>query len=96
LTGLSFCLVASDIDCYSFSHRFSSTSNIDGYCGYEEITHQCQLADATALVRSFAHFMTGCGFSPSSVYSAMETIGTEYNEAYIGRNNFNGANQEAG
>jgi len=26
----------------------------------------------------------------------MEAIGTEYNEAYIGRDNFNGSNQEAG
>jgi hypothetical protein len=88
--------VAADINCYSFSHRFSSTQDIPGYCGYEEITHQCQLADAPALVRSFAHFLTGCGFAPSSVYSAMETVGTEYNEAYIGRDNFDGSNQQAG
>jgi hypothetical protein len=75
--------VAADINCYSFSHRFSSTQDLPGYCGYEEITHQCQMADAPALVRSFAHFLTGCGFAPSSVYNAMATIGTEYNEAYI-------------
>jgi hypothetical protein len=41
------------------------------------------MADAPALVRSFAHFLTGCGFAPSSVYNAMANIGTEYNEAYI-------------
>jgi hypothetical protein len=75
--------VAADINCYSFSHRFSSSQELPGYCGYEEITHQCQLADAPALVRSFAHFLTGCGFAPSSVYGAMETIGEEYNKAYI-------------
>jgi hypothetical protein len=75
--------VASDINCYSFSHRFSSTNDVPGYCGYEEITHQCQLADGQALVRSFAHFLTGCGFTPAAVYDAMETIGKEYNKAYI-------------
>jgi hypothetical protein len=42
------------------------------------------MADAPALVRSFAHFLTGCGFAPSSVYNAMEGIGREYKEAYVG------------
>jgi len=41
------------------------------------------MADASALVRSFAHFLTGCGFAPSSVYNAMEAIGGEYSEAYV-------------
>jgi hypothetical protein len=50
------------------------------------------MADAPALVRSFAHFLAGCGFAPSSIYNAMVTIGTEYDEAYIGRDNFNGSN----
>jgi hypothetical protein len=82
--GLAFLsLVSAFVDCYSFSHRYSSDQGLPGFCGYEEITHQCQLADAPALVRSFAHFLTGCGFSPSSVYGAMESIGEEYNEAYV-------------
>jgi len=84
------------VDSYSFSHRFSSTESLPGFCNYEEVTHQCQNANATALVRSFAHFLTGCGFPPSSVYDAMESIGSEYNEAYMGRIICDGANQEAG
>ena len=84
------------VDSYSFSHRFTDENTPTDHASYQEIIHQCSGVNAVGLARQFCAFALGCGFPPSSVYSAMIDIGEEYNESYMGLSNRDGANQQAG
>jgi hypothetical protein len=81
------------VDSYSFSHRFSDETVPTDYASYQEVVHQCSGVNATGLARQFCAFALGCGFPPSSIYSAMVEIGALYNKAYVEGQNSDGANQ---
>ncbi len=69
------------VDSYSFSHRWSGEATSDT-AGYQEIIHQCQEVNATALTRQFFQFAVGCGYSPKSIVDAFDMLADEYGAAY--------------
>ena len=70
------------VSSYSFSHRFSDPQIESGSAEYQEIVHQCQDVDATALVRAFFHFAAGCGYAPKNIVDAFTELADEYGSAY--------------
>ena len=70
------------VNTISFSHRFSDDAVMSDCCSYQEINHIYSGDSAPALARAFYQFMMACGYAPSSVCEAMQTIGNEYEEAY--------------
>jgi hypothetical protein len=74
------------VDSYSFSHRFSSEQTNDT-AGYQEIIHQCQEVNATALTRQFYQFALGCGYAPRNIVDAFYALAEEYSiHCYDGEN----------
>jgi len=73
--------MAAFVNSYSFSHRFSGDTDVD-HAGYQEIIHQCQEVNATALAREFFHFAMGCGYAPQSMVEAFAKLSQEYGDAY--------------
>jgi hypothetical protein len=70
------------VNTISFSHRFSDDAAVPDSCSYQEINHTYSGDSAPALARAFYQFMMACGYAPSSVCQAMQSIGSEYEEAY--------------
>jgi hypothetical protein len=70
------------VNTISFSHRFSDDAVTPDCCSYQEINHIYSGDSAPALARAFYQFMMACGYAPSSVCEAMQSIGNEYEEAY--------------
>jgi len=70
------------VNTISFSHRFSDESVATDYCSYHEINHIYSGDNATAIARCYVQFMLACGYAPSSVLEGMETIASEYSEAW--------------
>jgi hypothetical protein len=66
----------------SFSHRFSDDGVCHDTCSYQEINHTYSAGNSYALSRAFYQFMMACGYAPSSVCEAIQSIGSEYGEAY--------------
>jgi len=80
------------VNSISFSHRFSDDGVCHDTCSYQEINHTYSADTATAVTRAFYQFMLGCGYAPISVVEAMLSIGTEHEEALIGKQ-YNGEKQ---
>jgi hypothetical protein len=74
------------VNTISFSHRFSDEAVTPDCCSYQEINHIYSGDNARALSRAFYQFMMACGYAPSSVCEAMQSIGAEYREAYCNDN----------
>lgn len=70
------------VNTISFSHRFSNDKPVRDCCSYQEINHTYSGDNAMALSRAFYQFMMACGYAPNSVCEAMQSIGSEYEEAY--------------
>jgi hypothetical protein len=70
------------VNTISFSHRFTDETVTPDCCSYQEINHIYSGDSAPALARAFYQFMMACGYAPSSVAQAMQSIGNEYEEAY--------------
>jgi hypothetical protein len=70
------------VNTISFSHRFSDDGAAADCCSYQEINHIYSAGNATAMARSYVQFMLACGYAPSSVLEGMETIASEYSEAW--------------
>lgn len=70
------------VNTISFSHRFSDEAVTPDSCSYQEINHIYSGDSAPALARAFYQFMMACGYSPNAVSQAMQSIGSEYEEAY--------------
>jgi hypothetical protein len=70
------------VNTISFSHRFSDDGVATDCCSYQEINHIYSADNATAMARSYVQFMLACGYAPSSVLESMESIASEYTEAW--------------
>jgi len=70
------------VNTISFSHRFSDDGAASDCCSYQEINHIYSADNANAMARSYVQFMLACGYAPSSVLASMETIASEYSEAW--------------
>jgi hypothetical protein len=70
------------VNTISFSHRFSDDGAATDTCSYQEINHTYSADNSYALSRAFYQFMMACGYAPSSVCEAMQSISNEYEEAY--------------
>jgi len=71
------------VNSISFSHRFSDDKAASDFCSYQEINHTYSADNATAMARAFYQFMMACGYAPSSVINGMESIASEYGDAYV-------------
>jgi hypothetical protein len=76
------------VNTISFSHRFSDDAVTSDCCSYQEINHIYSGDNATAVARAYVQFMLACGYAPSSVLAGMDSIASEYSEAwgYTGEN----------
>lgn len=70
------------VNSISFSHRFSDEESASDHCSYQEINHTYSGDNATAIARAYVQFMLACGYAPSSVLDSMESVASEYNEAW--------------
>ena len=70
------------VNTISFSHRFSDDGVASDCCSYQEINHIYSADNTNAMARSYLQFMLACGYAPSSVLEGMETIASEYSEAW--------------
>ena len=70
------------VNTISFSHRFSDDGVASDCCSYQEINHIYSADNTNAMARSYVQFMLACGYAPSSVLEGMETIASEYSEAW--------------
>ena len=70
------------VNTISFSHRFSDDGAASDCCSYQEINHIYSADHTIAMARSYVQFMLACGYAPSSVLEGMETIASEYSEAW--------------
>ena len=70
------------VNTISFSHRFSDDGAASDCCSYQEINHIYSADNTKAMARSYVQFMLACGYAPSSVLEGMETIASEYSEAW--------------
>ena len=70
------------VNTISFSHRFSDDAAMSDCCSYQEINHTYSADSATAIARAYVQFMLACGYAPSSVLNGMESVSSEYNEAW--------------
>jgi len=70
------------VNTISFSHRFSDDAATHDCCSYQEINHTYSADSATAIARAYVQFMLACGYAPSSVLNGMESVASEYSEAW--------------
>jgi hypothetical protein len=70
------------VNTISFSHRFSDDKAASDFCSYQEINHTYSADNALAMARVYVQFMLACGYAPSSVLDSMETIASEYQQAW--------------
>jgi hypothetical protein len=70
------------VNSISFSHRFSDDKPVGDCCSYQEINHIYSGDNATAIARAYVQFMLACGYAPSSVLESMDSVASEYSEAW--------------